>query len=382
MPHRRTCSIALVVALLGVAAELHGQTAASPDRASRPAARAAAKPLDIYIVDTEGGKATLFVSPSGETVLVDTGNPGARDRDRILEVLAAAGVTKLDYLISTHYHTDHVGGLTALVQRVPVSHFMDHGPNVESPEAVAGFRAAYEAIYARAKHTVLKPGDRVPVAGLDWRIVTSAGKAITTPLAGAGRANAAACADFQRKPDPATPDDNGQSVGSVIAFGKFRVLDLGDLLWNNEFDLVCPRNLVGPVDLYLVTHHGLDRSGSPQLVHSVRPRVAVMQNGTRKGGAVTTFQTLRSSPGLEDIWTLHWSYAAGIEHNAPGVFIANVDSMATIASVLTATPSAPGDSRGNPAHTPAYWIKVSALTDGTFTVTNTRNGFSRTYAKR
>jgi competence protein ComEC len=381
----RTLSIALFVALAGATAELSAQ-AAAPSQPAHPAASVASKTLDIYIVDTEGGKATLFVSPSGETVLVDTGNPGARDLDRIMEVLGVAGVTKLDYLISTHYHTDHVGGLTELVKRVPVAHFMDHGANVESPEAIAGFRTAYEAIYAKAKHTVLKPGDRVPVAGLDWRIVTSAGKAIARPLDGAGRANAATCAEFQRKPDAPTLDDNGQSVGSVITFGRFRALDLGDLLWNNEFDLVCPRNMVGSVDLYLVTHHGLDRSGSPELVHSVRPRVAVMQNGPRKGGAPTAFQILRTSPGLEDVWTLHWSYAGGIEHNSAGAFIANVDSMATIASVLNPSPAAPGTQqggpRGNAAHTPAYWLKISAMPDGSFTVTNSRNGFSKAYAKR
>ncbi|MEO8561726.1 MAG: MBL fold metallo-hydrolase [bacterium] len=367
--NRRTRSIALLTALAVTAASL---------RAQAPAAKA----LDIYVVDTEGGKATLFVTPSGETVLIDTGNPGARDLDRIMEVLGVAGVKKLDYLISTHYHQDHVGGLIALVQRVPVAHFMDHGANVESPEQVKGFQAAYAELYARARHTVLKPGDSVPVKGLDWRIVTSAGRAISTPLAGAGQSNAATCASFQRKPDAPTPDDNGQSVGSVIGFGRFRILDLGDLLWNNEFDLVCPRNLIGTVDLYLVSHHGLDRSGSPELVHSVRPRVAVMQNGTRKGGAPTTFQTLRSSPGLVDIWTLHWSYAGGIEHNAPGVFIANVDSMATIAGVLSPTTVAAGGAHSDPAHAPAFWIKISARPDGSFTVTNARNGFSRTYAKR
>ena len=372
MLRRSTCSIALFFAVVASAAGLPGQAPAT-----RPAA--AARPLDIYIVDTEGGKATLFVAPSGETVLIDTGNPGARDLDRIMEVFAAAGVTKLDYLISTHYHMDHVGGMQALVQRIPVGHFMDHGPNVEAREQVAGFQAAYAELYGKARHTVLRPGDRVPVKGLDWRIVMSAGQAIGTPLAGGGQANAAACAEFQRKPDAASPDDNGQSVGSVITFGRFRALDLGDLLWNNEFDLVCPRNQVGTVDLYLVTHHGLANSGSPALVHAVRPRVAVMQNGTRKGGAPATFQTLRQSPGLEDIWTLHWSYAGAIEHNSPGVFIANVDSMPTIAGILTGTPSAGG---AGAAHTPAYWIRISAREDGSFTVTNTRNGFSRTYAKR
>lgn len=355
-----------------------------PDSASAQgtARRAAAqRTLDIYVVDTEGGKAALYVAPSGETVLIDTGNPGARDGDRILAVLQAAGVTKIDHLISTHYHRDHIGGLVALARRIPIAHFVDHGPNVEVPEQVTGFRAAYDSLLASARHTVARPGDRLAVAGLDWRVVQSAGKSIASPLGGAGAANAAACARFERQPEPARPDDNSQSVGSLVTFGRFRVLDLGDLLWNNEHDLVCPRNMVGTVDLYMVTHHGLETSGSPQLVHSVRPRVAVMQNGATKGGTPQAFQILRTSPGLEDVWTLHWSYAAGMEHNAPGALIANIDSASTIASVLTATPGGPRV-REDQAHAPAHYIRISARADGSFTVTNTRNGFMKTYGKR
>ena len=369
MRSHKSLLIVLAVALAGIVV---------PRAADAQAA--APRTLDIYIADTEGGKAALYVAPSGETVLIDTGNPGARDGERIMAMLAAAGVKRIDHVISTHYHQDHVGGLAALAQRIPIAHFIDHGPNVESPEQVSGFRAAYDSILATAKHTVAKPGDRIAVAGLDWRIVQSAGKSIATPLAGAGTANAATCATFERKPDPARPDDNSQSVGSVITFGRFRVLDLGDLLWNNEHDLVCPRNMIGTVDLYMVTHHGLASSGSPQLVHSVRPRVAVMQNGTRKGGSPATFQTLRTSPGLEDVWTLHWSYAGGIEHNSAGAFIANLDSASAIATILTAAPGQGGG--GNAAHSPAHYIKISARSDGTFTVTNTRNGFSKTYGPR
>ncbi|CAN5916989.1 hypothetical protein BH11GEM2_BH11GEM2_13770 [soil metagenome] len=373
----RSVLIPLVAALCGLSTAALAQLAAARSRVISPATT-----LDIYVSDTEGGKGTLFVSPSGETVLVDTGNPGDRDVGRILDMIRAAGVTKIDYLISTHYHTDHIGGLAAIAASIPVAHFLDHGANVEVPEAIVGFRAAYKQLYAKAKHTVLKPGDRVPVAGLDWRIVTSAGQAIHAPLTRAGTANPRNCAGFERKPDPATPDDNAQSIGSVITYGRFRALDLGDLLWNNEFDLVCPRNLIGTVDLYLVTHHGLDRSGSPALVYSVSPRVAVMQNGPRKGGAPATFQTLRASPGLEDIWTSHWSYAAGLEHNSPGVFIANMDDMATIAGVLNPGAVGADGGRGNPAHAPAYSFKISAQRNGTFTVTNLRNGFSKTYVER
>ena len=357
------------ILILTLLAAFGGLTGRASAQTTRPT-------LDIYIADTEGGKATLFVTPSGQTVLIVTGNPGARDLERIVDVIASAGVTKIDYLVSTHYHTDHIGGLDALAKRIPIAHFMDHGASVEAREAVPGFQAAYAELHAKARHTVLRAGDRIPLAGIDWRIVTSAGKAIATPLPGGGASNARECSSFQRHADAASPDDNGQSVGSVITFGRFRAIDLGDLLWNNEVDLVCPRNNVGTVDLYLVTHHGLDQSGAPVLVHSIQPRVAVMQNGPRKGGAIATFQTLRGTPGLEDIWTMHWSYAAGMEHNSAGVFIANIDDKATIAGIL----NDPASAQGNPAHAPAYSLKISARANGTFTVTNSRNGFSKTYA--
>jgi beta-lactamase superfamily II metal-dependent hydrolase len=430
------------------------------------------KPLDIYVVDTEGGKAALFVSPTGQSLLIDTGNPGGRDTDRIMEAVTAAGLKQIDFLISTHYHVDHIGGMAELVKRIPVGTFIDHGPSIEEREQVQGFQAAYAEMYGKAKRLVVKPGDKVPITGLDWRIVTSAAQVLKTPLPGGGRPNPA-CASFTPKP-VAAPDDNAQSVGSVVTLGQFRLADFGDLLWNNEHDLMCPNNPIGTIDLYMVTHHGLDSSGSPAVVHGLAPRVALMQNGTRKGAGLQAMTTMRTSPGLEDIWQLHWGYGAGIEQNSAGVYIANVDDNATIAGVLTApqrqggpgrgagappgasppatgAPGAPGapttttgpagaagappagapptaappagaaagaqppgappaagaPSTGAPApgapapgaapqgaaggggrgnapapHTPAYMIKVSARPDGSFTVTNTRNGFTKTYAAR
>ncbi len=145
-----------------------GRNPAEPAKPGEPS-----RPLQIYVVDTEGGKAALWISPTGETLLIDSGNPGGRDTDRIMAVIQDAGVTKIDYLLTTHYHVDHVGGMQELVSRIPVGTFVDHGPTVEGPvnpnlrEQVAGFQAWYADAYAKAKHLVVKPGDLVPITGLD-----------------------------------------------------------------------------------------------------------------------------------------------------------------------------------------------------------------------
>src|SRR6185503_17391569 len=223
---------------------------------------------------------------------------------------------------------------------------------------------------------------------------------IRSNLTGGGRQNMACMGGVAKQDESAYIDpDNGESAGFVLSYGRFRTIDLGDLTWNGELDLMCPTNRIGTVDLYLTSHHGLEKSGSPALVQALRPRVVVMNNGTRKGGTPEAFAGLQETVGVEDLWQLHWSYNVGLE-NAPARFIANVDEATTIAAVLTAaapTPGAPpaprpggpgggpGRGPGGPnaaAHTPAYLIKVTAQQDGTFTVTNTRNGFSKTYRPR
>lgn len=350
------------------------------------AQRPATTTFDIYMPDVEGGGAKLFVTPSGQSVLIDTGNPGGRDTDRIMAVVNTAGLTQLDYVLLTHYHGDHIGGLQELAKRIPIRRFVDHGASVEEREQVPGFRDAYAALQANASHTVAAPGDKLPLTGVDWRIVSSAGKVIKSALPGGGQRNpACASPNSQRRPETPT-DENGQSVGSAIAFGRFKAVDLGDLLWDRELDLMCPGNPIGEVDLYIVSHHGTDPSGSDALVHGLNPRVAIMQNGTRKGGTLQTYQALRTTPRLLDIWQAHWSYNGLIEQNPPGLFIANVDDPSVIASVLTTPAPAPGTRGGGPAtpaHTgAAFWIKVSAQPDGSFTVTNSRNGYTRRYGPR
>ena len=401
---RRTYAFLLTLAL----------AAAAGSAQSRPS-----KTLDIYFIDAEGGHEVLYVSPSGESMLLDTGSPGGRDTDRVMAALEAAGVKQIDYMVLTHYHSDHVGGLEELAKRIPIKHFFDHGPTSEPREQVPGFQKMYEELYSKIPRTVVKPGDKIPVAGLTVTVVTSNGQVLKTPLPGGGKPNPA-CAGFAPRDESRVDPDNTMSVGMVIAYGKFRTINLGDFTWNKEQDLMCPNNPIGTVDLYLTSHHGIDQSGSPALVHGLQPRVAIMHNSAFKGGAIQTMQTLHTSPGLEDIWQLHWANAAGLEQNSPALFIANMDSNETIANVLlrppptfgqgrgpgpggpgpggpgaggpppqgaaAGAPSAPGAGRGRgprESHTgPAFWIKVSAQADGTFSVTNTRNNFTKTYAAR
>jgi len=353
-----------------------------------------AQTLDMYFIDVEGGQATLYVAPSGETMLVDTGFPGERDQNRFAEVFARAGVERIDHLLLSHYHGDHYGGLEALAERMPIGHYYDHGSSIESDRPrVVEFEARYAEISQGAR-TVLVPGDRIPLGDLDVLVVASNDQFIESPIAGAPGAGLAnpACASWQPRDESRVDPDNHYSVGFVITYGEFRTLNLSDLTWSREPKLMCPNNLIGTVDLYHTSHHGLDQSGSEALVHAIRPRVAVMNNGPRKGGSVQALDIIHASPGLEDLWQLHWSYHGLAEHNAPGVFIANIDDPATLAGLINPEESAQaggrggrgggGGGRGAGDHDPAYWVEASARSDGSFTVTNSRNGFSKTYEAR
>jgi competence protein ComEC len=378
-----------------------------------PALRAqtAAKPMTMYFIDTEGGHSVLYISPAGESLLEDTGFPGDRDHDRIMAAIADAGLKQIDYLVVTHYHVDHVGGVEALAKAIPIRHFIDHGPTVEPREQVAGFQAMYKDLNTKTgvTHTVVKPGDKIPVSGLNVEVVTSAGEVLKKPIPGApgaGKLNPE-CADFKKQAENPDPE-NAQSIGLVYAYGKFRTINLGDYVFNKDVELMCPNNPIGTVDLYLTPNHGSDQSGSAVLVHALQPRVAIMHNGSRKGGSPQAFQILHTSPGLEDIWQLHYSYTAALENNTAGVYIANIEDPAVLGAAIAnpAPPPAPGGGRGasgaaggrggsggrggggagggrGAGHTgPAFWLKVTAQPDGSFTVFNTRNNFSKTYGPR
>ena len=341
-------------------------------QAQRPAT------LDIYVVDVDGGEATLFVSPSGESLLVDAGWPGfeGRDANRIAAAATQAGVKQIDYLVVTHFHADHMGGVAQLAGNLPIKHFIDHGPDAQTGDRAAAAFRPYADLRA-ANHVAAVPGAKIPIGGITAQIIASNGVVLATPLAGAGGPNPL-CAGFTLQEtvpgQEATRAEDARSVSTAITFGRFRTVIMGDLGWNLERDLMCPNNKLGTVDLYLVSHHGSETSGSEALVYALHPRAAVMNNGAAKGGAPQTFQILRKSPGLEDLWQNHYSIAAG-DANRPENFIANLEPRTLSAQSANGQPAAPNHMG------PANWIKVSASEDGSFTIANSRNGFTKRYTK-
>jgi len=309
----------------------------------------AAKTLDIYFIDTEGGQATLVVAPSGQSLLIDTGYTGfgGRDTVRIAAAAKEAGVKRIDTLLITHFHDDHVGGVANLLDRLPVGTFLDHGPSIETKD----YPGAYAAAIAKGQHKVVVAGDKIPIKDLDVTVVAAAGKAI--PRTGEPNPN---CGGVAERESPLEAGENSQSLALVVQFGKFRFADLGDLTWNKELALLCPENKAGKIDLYLTTHHGGE---SPKAIWGMAPRVAVMNNGPMKGGDPAGWKTVMASPGLEDLWQLHFALAGGKETNAPDTYIVNVD-----------------------ANDQGKHLKVSALADGSFTVTNPRNKFTKRYGAK
>jgi competence protein ComEC len=339
-----------------------------------------AQTLDVYVIDVEGGNATLFVSPSRESLLIDTGNAGpaaARDAGRIMDALKDAGLQQIDHLIITHWHGDHFGGLAELASKIPIREFIDHGPNVQPGEVADTFlKNVYPPLYANSKHTVAKPGDKISMTGLDVRVVASAGETIRTPLPGAGKPNPY-CATFKKGDNNA---EDPQSVGIYMKYGRFRTIHLGDLTKNKEYELMCPTNRIGAVDVLLGLHHGQASSNSEVLVHALHPRVAIMNDGTRKGGEPEVMKIVHASPGLEDLWQLHFSVLSGQEYTVPGMFIANTTDDQPSTLPIAPTPQPGPGAPPAPVHNgKAYWIKLSARQDGSFDVTNGRNGFTKTY---
>jgi len=318
----------------------------------------AGKTLQIYFVDVEGGQATLFVTPSGQSLLIDTGWPAhhGRDADRIVAAAGKAGISKIDFVLLTHFHQDHAGGITQLASKIPIGTVIDHGENVEHTDAATEqVWQDYQTFLAKGnKRIIAKPGDKLPIRGIHAKVVSSDGALIKKPLRGAGGTNAACKSSG---PYPADKTENSRSLGTMITFGKLRILDLGDLTWDKEMELMCPVNRLGGVEMYIVSHHGWIQSGSPALVHGIAPRVAIMDNGETKGGSPSSWDVIKKSPGLEDLWQLHFSKEGGTEHNVADTFIANLA----------------GPDAGN-------YLKVTAWKNGSFEVFSSRTETSKHYA--
>ncbi|HEV8414526.1 MAG TPA: MBL fold metallo-hydrolase [Bryobacteraceae bacterium] len=317
--------------------------------------------LDIYWIDVEGGASTLIVAPSGESLLVDTGFPGNDDRDakRIQAAAAAAGLTRIDNLVITHFHGDHVGGVAALSKAMPIRKIWDHGESIEAsqPNGATLWKDYLSA--AGNRRTVVKPGDKIPLAGVDITVVSANGEVIAKPI-NHGSANKL-CEGAERKPTDNT--ENSRSTGFLLTYGKFTFLDVGDLTWDREMMLACPVNKVGQVTLMQATHHGFSngQSGAPALIWSLKPQVVVVNNGARKGFSNGGYETLAKIPGIEGIWQGHKGAMNDADHNTSADMIANLDEGAA--------------DQGN-------WIKASISKEGKFTVTNNRNKFSKTYTAR
>jgi competence protein ComEC len=322
-------------------------------------ARAASNGLQVYFIDVDGGQSTLFVTPAGKSLLIDTGWPGndGLDAKRIAAAAKDAGISKIDFVLLTHFHADHAGGVPELVQQIPVGTFIDHGPNRETKGATEGYYEAYQKVLAGGHyvHIVAKPGEVLPIPGMKVLVISADGQLIGRPVPGGGQPNSY-CKDAETK--PADPSENARSLGVLITYGKLRILDLGDLTWAKEMELMCPVNKLGKVDVLVVSHHGLFQSSSPALVDAIAPRVAIMNNGDKKGGSPPTFETLAKAPGLETLWQLHFANEAG-KQNTTTDYIAN--------------PTGPDA---------ANYLKLTASPSGSFAVFNSRTGATKDYASR
>ena len=345
-----------------VALALAATTSAQGPGASKP------RTLDIYWIDVEGGAATLVVSPSGESLLYDSGwEVDGRDAKRIAAVMQEAGLSRLDTFVLSHFHADHAGGLQTLAKLVPIGRCFDRGDFIEP--ANQRWRDAYLSVCG-SHRTILKANDRIPMKDVRIDVVASNGTILSKPMAGVAARPNPICATAENHP-PDVPE-NQLMVGAMFSYGSFRFLDLADLDWEKEIALVCPVNKLGQVSIWQAGRHGaLDGAGAPGFLASIAPRVAIVNNGPRKGlggpspnqerAASIHYQRIAKTPGVEGVWQGHRSLLQpAADANTSEQMIANLEETSD----------------------QAHWLRASARPDGSFTVTNSRNGFSQTYRSK
>ena len=323
------------------------------------AAQTARGSLDIYWIDVEGGAATLVVTPERESILMDTGwpRPDGRDTERILAAMEDAGLTDLDYVLISHFHTDHVGGIGALAERVPIGQLVDHGDSVElSRESGRALWDEYTAV-AEGRRRSVAPGDKLPLQRIELSFV-AAHRSLIDSLEPRGP-NPLCSGISAIEPDMG---ENGHSLGYLLSFGAFQFLNLGDLTPDREHALACPENRLGVVDLYQAPHHGGYGAIRPELTGALQPTVMVINNGPRKGGTPESLAVAQQTAGIEDVWQSHLALADNAAHNTEEALIAN----------LTEEDDCVG-----------HWLKATVATDGrSWTMTNGRTGHTRTYLSR
>jgi beta-lactamase superfamily II metal-dependent hydrolase len=317
------------------------------------------KHLLIYTIDVEGGQSTLLVSPSGASILIDTGWPGNNGRDavRIQAAMKDAGISQIDHVLITHFHTDHVGGVPELVKRVKVGEFLDHGPNREDSDITRHDFAAYLKAIDSTPRRIVHPGDTIDLPGLKVVVLVADGEHIAA-VPGIKPEPNPYCAT--ERAWPADPSENARSSGVLVTFGNFKFLDLGDLTGAKEVALVCPNNPIGAVDLYLVDHHGMDLSNARALVDAIHPVASIMINGAHKAGMPEAWQTVHDSPGMQDLYMLHTAEGSDAAHNSTEPLIANPKGSATDGA----------------------YFKVVASASGAFSITNSRTGQTKDYRRK
>jgi beta-lactamase superfamily II metal-dependent hydrolase len=320
----------------------------------------AAQPaLKIIFVDVEGGQSTLIVTPTGQSLLIDTGWGGFqnRDADRIAAAARSAGLKKIDYVLLTHYHLDHASGVPQLVATFPVGTFIDHGPLEEKGGATQRAWQAYQDVLATGRygHLTPKPGDVLPLTGVTATVVSSNGVVLDHNLAGGGAANpACSIADTW----PTDTSENAYSLGVLVQYGQFKFLDVGDLTWDKDRQLVCPDNRIGDVSVFLLANHGMTPTSSHALAYGIHPEVVVVDNGARKGGAAPGLDMVKATPGLKALWQLHYADASGAS-NTGAAHIVNVQ----------------GPDTGLP-------LELTAQSSGAFSLYNPRTKATARYAAR
>ncbi len=315
--------------------------------------------LDIYWIDVEGGAATLIVTPERESVLMDTGWPRSDERDakRIQAAMSDAGISVIDYLLISHFHRDHVGGLAALSDRVSIGQIIDHGDSVEQGrEAADALWRDYLAVAGTRRRSVA-PGEKLALEGIELQFVASHRRLID-PVAELPENERCVSATSPRD----DPGENGHSLGYLLSLGDFQFLNLGDLTPDREHALACPANRLGVVDLFQVPHHGGYGAIRSELLGALQPTAVVINNGPRKGGTPESLEVVQTTPGAGDVWQSHRVLAGNAAFNTEESLIANLNEEDDCAG---------------------HWIKATVESDGSsWTMTNGRTGDTRSYRSK